>query len=257
MWGALWIALPVFVIIIAGFIAGVRLPGNFPVGLAALLLGTAIGWIGGFMEPAAVSDAAKTIAVGLPSLNVDLLFDGLERHLAAAGDRDPARHLQLHRGDEQRGVAPRPRATTTTCATCCSPTAPAPSSAPASAARSRPPSTSGSRAGRRPAAAISYSLATGVLIFALCVFGLFPLLDAMLPIPAIVPVLLYIGLVIGAQAFPAVPKAHYAAIVLAAIPTLAQWAIGLIDNALLAAGTSAARSARTRWRTPAWSTAAC
>ena len=32
MWGALWIALPVFMIIIAGFIAGVRLPGNFPVG---------------------------------------------------------------------------------------------------------------------------------------------------------------------------------------------------------------------------------
>ncbi len=50
MWGALWIALPVFMVIIAGFVAGVRLPGNFPVGLAALLLGSAIGWIGGFMD---------------------------------------------------------------------------------------------------------------------------------------------------------------------------------------------------------------
>src|ERR1700754_2175857 len=77
MWGALWIALPVFMVIIAGFIAGVRLPGNFPVGLAALLLGGAIGWIGGFMDPAAVTQAAKDIAVGLPSLNVDLLLDGL------------------------------------------------------------------------------------------------------------------------------------------------------------------------------------
>ena len=37
-------------IIIVGFIANVRLPGNFPVGLAALLVGTAIAWIGGFME---------------------------------------------------------------------------------------------------------------------------------------------------------------------------------------------------------------
>ena len=78
MWGALWIALPVFMIIIAGFIAGVRLPGNFPVGLAALLVGSAIGWIGGYMEPAAVGDAAKAIAIGIPSLNVDLLIDGLE-----------------------------------------------------------------------------------------------------------------------------------------------------------------------------------
>src|SRR3954462_1922372 len=77
MWGALWIALPVFMIILAGFVAGVRLPGNFPVGLAALLVGSAIGWIGGFMEPAAVTDSVKAIAVGIPSLNVDLLIDGL------------------------------------------------------------------------------------------------------------------------------------------------------------------------------------
>ena len=50
MWEAAWIALPVLTLIIVGFIAGVRLPGNFPVGLAALLLGTAIAWVGGFMS---------------------------------------------------------------------------------------------------------------------------------------------------------------------------------------------------------------
>ena len=69
-------------------------------------------------------------------------------------------------------------------------------------------------------------------------FGLFPLLGALLPIPAIVPVLLFIGLAIGSQAFGAVPKAHYAAVVLAAIPSLAQWGSGMVHDALLAAGTS-------------------
>jgi len=88
---------------------------------------------------------------------------------------------------------------------------------------------------------ISYSLATGVLIFVLCVFGMFPLLGAILPVPAIVPVLLYIGLVIGAQAFRAVPRAHYPAIVLAVVPNVAAWASGLIDNSLAAAGTSATK----------------
>ncbi len=34
---------------------------------------------------------------------------------------------------------------------------------------------------------------------------------------ALVPVLLYIGLIIGSQAFRAVPRAHYAAVVLAII----------------------------------------
>ena len=78
MWEAAWIALPVLAIIIIGFIADVRLPGNFPVGLAALLVGTAVGWIGGYMSIDSVSDSAEQIAVGLPTLQFDLLLDGLE-----------------------------------------------------------------------------------------------------------------------------------------------------------------------------------
>ena len=50
MWEALWIALPVMVIILIGFFTDLKLPGNIPVGLAALLVGTAIGWIGGYMS---------------------------------------------------------------------------------------------------------------------------------------------------------------------------------------------------------------
>ena len=54
----------------------------------------------------------------------------------------------------------------------------------------------------------SYSLASGVVIALLCFLGMFSLLGALLPLPAIVPILLYIGLLIGAQAFQEVPKAH-------------------------------------------------
>src|ERR671936_422684 len=45
-----------------------------------------------------------------------------------------------------------------------------------------------------------YSMATGVAIAILCFFGMFGLLGAIFPLPAIVPILLYIGLLIGAQA---------------------------------------------------------
>ena len=55
-----------------------------------------------------------------------------------------------------------------------------------------------------------YSMATGVVIALLCFLGLFGLLGAIFPTPAIVPILLYIGLVIGAQAFQASPRAHAA-----------------------------------------------
>src|SRR3954468_7425379 len=78
MWEAAWIALPVLAMIIIGFVSGVQLPGNFPMGLAALLLGSALAWAGGFMETAAVTDAAKQIAVGIPNLEIGKLVDGLE-----------------------------------------------------------------------------------------------------------------------------------------------------------------------------------
>ena len=87
---------------------------------------------------------------------------------------------------------------------------------------------------------VGYSMASGLFIAVLCFLGLFGLLSALLPLPAIVPILLYIGLLIGAQAFQAVPRIHAAAVVIAILPNMAAWAAGLIDNSLAAAGTSAA-----------------
>jgi AGZA family xanthine/uracil permease-like MFS transporter len=87
----------------------------------------------------------------------------------------------------------------------------------------------------------SYSLASGVVIALFCFLGLFALLGALLPMPAIVPILLYIGLLIGAQAFQVVPRAHAVAVVFAILPNIASWAGGLMDNAMAAAGTSAAK----------------
>ena len=63
-----------------------------------------------------------------------------------------------------------------------------------------------------------YSMATGVVIALLCFLGLFGLLGAIFPLPAIVPILLYIGLLIGAQAFQFRPEAHAAAVIAALIP---------------------------------------
>ena len=53
------------------------------------------------------------------------------------------------------------------------------------------------------------------------------------------PILLYIGLLIGAQAFQAVPKRHAVAVVIAIIPNIASWAQGQMDDVLAAAGTTA------------------
>jgi len=51
----------------------------------------------------------------------------------------------------------------------------------------------------------------------------------------------YIGMLIGAQAFQETPKSHAPAIVLALVPHLAAWCKVQLDGALTAAGTSAAQ----------------
>jgi adenine/guanine/hypoxanthine permease len=86
---------------------------------------------------------------------------------------------------------------------------------------------------------IGYSLATGVVIALVCFLGLTALLLAVVPLVAILPILLYIGLVIGAQAFQASPAKHAPAVVLAIIPNVAAWGQLQVDSALNAAGTSA------------------
>jgi AGZA family xanthine/uracil permease-like MFS transporter len=87
---------------------------------------------------------------------------------------------------------------------------------------------------------IGYSLATGVVVGVLCFFGLVPLLLRIIPLVAILPILIYIGALIGAQAFQATPSRHAPAVVLALLPHLAAWAQTQIDGALGAAGTNAA-----------------
>src|SRR5262245_62306507 len=88
---------------------------------------------------------------------------------------------------------------------------------------------------------IGYSAATGVMVIVLSWFGIVALLLSLVPVVAISPILLYIGMLIGAQAFQESPRNHAPAIVLALVPHLAAWCKTLMDGALTAAGTSAAQ----------------
>src|SRR5260370_267044 len=86
---------------------------------------------------------------------------------------------------------------------------------------------------------IGYSAATGVMVILLSWFGIISVMMALIPVVAISPILLYIGMLIGAQAFQENPKSHAPAIILALTPHLAAWGKLQIDNSLAAAGTNA------------------
>ncbi len=238
MWEAAWIALPVMVILLIGFFTDLKLPFGLPVGLVALLVGTAIGWAGGYMDPADITSAVKDIGIGLPTLQIDMLVDGLKEvspllataiplgiynftegmtnveSAAVAGDEYNLRAILL--ADGTGAVVG------------------------AALGSPFPPAVYIGHPGWKAAGGrTAYSMATGVVIALFCFLGFFSLLNALLPTPAIVPILLYIGLLIGAQAFQEVPRAHAAAVVLALLPNIASWATGQMDNVLSAAGTSA------------------
>jgi len=84
---------------------------------------------------------------------------------------------------------------------------------------------------------IGYSAATGVMVIALCWFGIISVMLAFIPTVAILPILLYIGMLIGSQAFQETPKRHAPAIILGLTPHLAAWAVTQINGSLAAAGT--------------------
>jgi len=87
---------------------------------------------------------------------------------------------------------------------------------------------------------IGYSAATGVMVLIMSWLGILAVMMALIPVVAISPILLYIGMLIGAQAFQETPKSHAPAVILSLIPQVAGWGKLMIDNALGAAGTNAA-----------------
>jgi AGZA family xanthine/uracil permease-like MFS transporter len=244
IWEVPWIGFVSLAIVLIAWTAGLRLPGGLPGGLAAVIIGTAIGWLASFagwstyMDPSAVGQSFQRFGLHFPLLSVDV-FTGLKQvapllataiplgvynfveamnnveSAAAAGDSYDLRKILL--ADGAGAVvgsllgSPFPPAVYI-----------------------------GHPGWKAVGGRVGYSLATGIVIALVCFLGLTALLLAVIPLVAILPILLYIGLVIGAQAFQATPSNHAPAVVLALIPNIAAWASTQIDGALAAAGTSAA-----------------
>jgi AGZA family xanthine/uracil permease-like MFS transporter len=85
-------------------------------------------------------------------------------------------------------------------------------------------------------ARIGYSWLNGLVMGSACLLGLFGLIAQVVPIEAGMAIVLYIGLVIAAQAFQATPAAHAPAVALGLLPGLAGWGAMLLKAGLRAGG---------------------
>ena len=244
MWEVPWIAFVSLAIVLISWTANVRLPWGLPGGLVAVIVGVVVGWLAYFFGWSDVVQASQ-VSASMSQFGLHLPIPGNEvwRGLAdvapllvtaiplgiynfteamnnvesasAAGDSYNLRHILAADGIGAivGSILGSPF----------------------------PPAVYIGHPGWKAVGGrIGYSLATGVVIALVCFLGLTALLLAVVPLVAILPILLYIGLVIGAQAFQASPAKHAPAVVLAIIPNVAAWGQLQVDSALNAAGTSAA-----------------
>ena len=73
-----------------------------------------------------------------------------------------------------------------------------------------------------------YSIINGAVITIICFTGLMSVINAAIPLEAGYPILLWIGVVITAQAFQTTPKEHAPAVALGLMPAIAAWGLSLL-----------------------------
>ena len=232
-----WLGLVAFGIICFGWLGSVKMPFKIPAGLLAIIVGTILGWITSFMEPGPLREAAGEISFNIPLLHLGVLAQGFAHvgpYLVLAIPLGIYLYLETLLNIESAEVGgDKYNVKEITLA--------AAGGTFIAALFGSPVPTLvyiGHPGWKNVGARVGYSWATGVALFVLGIFGLLTLLLKIIPIVAIFPILIYIGMVILQQAFRETPARHAPAVALALIPWIADWLNTMIKNTLTAAGTS-------------------
>lgn len=223
--------------ILVSYSSKLKLP--LPAGLTAVLIGTAIAWLLRFFDLPYFIPATETSTLGfyLPQLTLQDTFALLNSPLAwqyfsiilpmglfniigslqnlesaeAAGDSYPTRSSLLVNGFGSLAAACLGSPFPTTIYI-------------------------GHPGWKAMGARSAYSILNGILITLFCSIGIITLLLNWIPLETTLGILLWIGIIITAQAFQAVPKSHALAVALGLIPTFAAWSLYLIETTLQTAG---------------------
>jgi AGZA family xanthine/uracil permease-like MFS transporter len=227
--------LPMAVILVAYF-SHQRLPLGLPGGMAAIAIGTGLGWALGKMTGAGLG---AHYALSLPSFAGGPLWAALTdatflnyfsvifpmgifnvvgslqniESAEAAGDRFPAFSSLMANGIGSVAAAFFGSVFPTTIYI-------------------------GHPGWKRLGARSGYSVLNGIFISFLCLTGTIQSVLGLIPLEAGIGILLYIGIVIVAQSFQETPKAHAPAVALGIVPALAGWGLLMVETGVRAGGKS-------------------
>lgn len=227
--------LPMAVIFVAYF-SHQKLPLGLPGGLLAITIGTALGWILGPMQS---QDVVFRSALSLPGFSGGALWEALTDPdflnyfsvIFPMGIFNVVGSLQNIESAEAAGDRFR---------TFPSLMANGIGSVAAALFGSVFPTTIyiGHPGWKRLGARAGYSALNGIFIAFLCLTGSIQTVLGLIPLEAGIGILLYIGIIIVAQAFQETPREHAPAVALGIVPALAGWALLMIETGLRAGGSS-------------------
>ena len=233
-----YIGLVSLAIVLLGWIGKVKMPFNIPVGLVAIMAGVLIGWSSGFMSIRELGDSFNNVVFGVPVPSIGRFFDGFSDALPFLFSAIPLgiyNFFETIDNCESAAVAGDSYSTNEALV------ADGVTTIVGSVFGNPFPTAIfiGHPGWKEAGARIGYSFVGGITIFVFTVFGIISLLLNIIPVVAILPILLYIGVVITTQAFTSVPHKYAPAVVLAIVPWLADWTRNAVDIALGEAGTDA------------------
>ncbi|WCL47594.1 NCS2 family permease [Leptospira sp. GIMC2001] len=228
-----------FGIILVQYFANVKFPLMIPGGLLAVIVGTGLAWLSGIwgtplMQMEQVSLATATIGFEFPKIYISELFSVLEPSYLSAyfavilpmGIFNVIGSLQNLESADAAGDSYDTKSSLLVNGI---------GTIAGSLFGSPFPTTIyiGHPGWKGLGAKIGYSVLNGAFITVLSLFGLIGLISALIPIEAGMAIVLWIGIVIGAQAFQSVPKNHAPAVVVGLFPALAGWAVLMVQSVFI------------------------
>ncbi len=228
--------IPLFIVLF-GFLGKVRMPFGLPAGMFAILVGTVVAWLTGSMSSVALVESMDGLALNLPSLSVTEMLTGLKHivpYLPVVIPLQISNFLSTLQGLESASIAGDDYPVRS------SMTMDGVGTIIGSLFGNPFPTTVyyGHPSWKAIGARSGYSVINGLAYVLLGFSGAVGVLSALIPYPAVMPVLLFVGLVVAGQAFTESKKSHAPAILFGFLPLIAQYVLTGVNEALIAAGTN-------------------
>jgi len=247
IWSKPLIAMVPLAIVLITYFSGTRFPLGVPGGLVAIMAGTLLAWLlpaqlsGRVMDTGAVAGAWAAQSLSLPIWSGAALFETLSRPdlwvrylsviipMGLFNVIGSLQNIESAEADGDRfhtGTSLAANGAGTILAACFG------SCFPTTIYIGHPGWKGlGARAG--------YSTLNGLVITAICLTGTVAVVDSAVPIEAGIAIVLWIGIVITAQAFQATPREHAPAVALGLFPAIAAWGTTCVLGAFVEAGSQA------------------